>query len=142
MKPDFDLVDASFEQESIEQPLAQQKISKRLNKSDYEMVSNAIEDDVNTSFKIIKRFINIKQNLASKGALGHIENFLFAFFPKLYKAKLARDAMAKLKELNIDTSKLLDKTIPYGENETRYQDLVKYINYANELQTNIKKKIN
>ena len=121
---------------------AQNPISKRLNKSDYEMVSESLDDEVsNNSFKLIKRFLSIKQNLASKGALNHLENFLFAFFPKLYKAKLARDAMAKLKELNIDTQKLLDKTIPYGEGEIRYQNLVKFLNFANEIQTNIKKKI-
>ena len=39
------------------------------------------------------------------------------------------------------TSKtLLDKTIPYGENELRYGDLVKYLNYANEIQTRLREK--
>ena len=46
------------------------------------------------------------------------------------------------KELNIDTNKLLDKTIPYGEGEMRYQNLIKYISYANEIQAKIKKEIN
>ena len=46
--------------------------------------------------------------------------------------------MSKFAELNIDTQTLLDKTIPYGENETRYEDLVKFLNYANELQTRLK----
>ena len=49
--------------------------------------------------------------------------------------------MKRLKELNIDTQKLLEKTIPYGEGETRYQNLVKYINYANEIQIKLKKQI-
>ena len=107
------------------------------------MVSESLDDDIaSNSFKLIRRFLNIKQSLASKGALGHIENFLFAFSPKLYKAKLARDAMVRLKELNIDTKKLLDKTIPYGEGEMRYQSLIKYLNFANEIQSNIKKKFN
>ncbi|MBQ7287247.1 MAG: hypothetical protein IJW73_05745 [Candidatus Gastranaerophilales bacterium] len=133
---------ASYVEAPIESIKQEPIISKRLNKSDYEMVSESLDDSVsNNSFKLIKRFLSIKQNLASKGALNHLENFLFAFFPKLYKAKLARDAMAKLKELNIDTQKLLDKTIPYGEGEIRYQNLVKFLNFANEIQTNIKKKI-
>ena len=132
-----------FAEKPIETINPEKTISKRLNKSDYEMVSESLDENIsNNSFKLIKRFLSIKQNLASKGALNHLENFLFAFFPKLYRAKLARDAMAKLKELNIDTQKLLDKTIPYGEGEIRYQNLVKFLNFANEIQTNIKKKIN
>ena len=136
------IIDSPFEAEKIEIPKALQKNQKRLNQSDFEMVSNADGEFNNNSFKTIKRFIDFKQNLASKGALSAIENFLFTFFPKLYKAKLAKDAMSKLKELNIDANKLLDKTIPYGEGEIRYQNLIKYISYANEIQTKIKKKIN
>ena len=49
--------------------------------------------------------------------------------------------MLKFDELNIDTKALLDKTIPYGESEGRYKDLIKYLNYANEIQTRLKKKI-
>lgn len=132
---------SSNKETEIEIPEALLKKSKRLNQSDFEMISGNTEENPDTSsFKIIKRFLNIKQNLAHKGALGNIENFLFAFFPRLYKAKLARDAMLKLKELNIDTNKLLDKTIPYGESEIRYQNLIKYLNYANEIQTKIKRK--
>lgn len=128
--------------EAIDIPAALQKKSKRLNQSDLEMVSKELDEVQNNSLKLITRFLNIKQNLASKGALGFIENFLFAFFPRLYKAKLVKDAMKKFKELNIDTKKLLDKTIPYGEGEMRYQSLIKYISYANEIQTKIKKEIN
>ena len=129
-------------EENIEIPKALQKTSKRLNQSDFEMVSkNNIETSINPA-KLIKRFLTLKENQASKGALNFIENFLFAFFPRLYKAKLARDAMAKLKELNIDTNKLLEKTIPYGEGEMRYQNLIKYLSYANEIQTKIKKETN
>ena len=132
---------ASLEQNNeINIPKALQKKQKRLNQSDYEMVSQGIDETINIKpFKVIARFLNFKENLASKGALGMFENFLFAFFPKLYKAKLARDAMIKLKELNIDTTRLLDKTIPYGEGEIRYQNLIKYLSYANEIQTKIKK---
>ena len=135
-------IDSPFNEEKIDIPKALQKSQKRLNQSDFEMVSNVNDEFNNNSFKIIKRFVNFKQNLASKGASSTIENFLFTFFPRLYKAKLAKDAMSKLKELNIDANKLLDKTIPYGEGEIRYQNLIKYISYANEIQTKIKKKTN
>lgn len=133
-------IDSPLEKE-IEIPKALQKDSKRLNQSDLEMVSENTYNN-NNSFKLIKRFLTFKENLASKGALGFVENFLFAFFPKLYKAKLAKDAMDKLKELNIDANKLLEKTIPYGEGEMRYQSLIKYLSFANEIQTKIKKETN
>ncbi|MBQ8635394.1 hypothetical protein IJ425_04500 [bacterium] len=144
IEPNEDMSNSPFVQQPIEIPKALQKMHKRLNQSDYEMVSNLTDPEMASfgTFRLVRRFLNIKQNLASKGALSTIENFLFAFFPRLYKAKLARDAMTKLKELNIDTNKLLDKTIPYGESETRYQSLIKYISYANEIQTKLKKKIN
>ena len=136
-------IDSPIIEQEIQIPKALKKETKRLNQSDLEMVSQNSEDFINNNtFKTIKRFINIKQKMASKGTLSIFENFLFAFFPKIYKAKLARDAMHKLKELNIDTKKLLDKTIPYGEGEIRYQNLIKYISYANEIQTKIKKEIN
>ena len=138
---DEDMNNSPFVERPIEIPKALQKKSKRINQTDMEMLSeDSDENNVSNSFKTIKRFLKIKESLASKGSLGNIENFLFAFFPKLYKAKLVRDAMAKLKELNIDANKLLDKTIPYGESETRYQSLIKYLSYANEIQTKIKKK--
>jgi len=143
IQPELNMEKSPFVKKPIEIPKALQKAQKRLNQSDYEMVSNIVDPEIANfgAFRLIRRFLNIKQNLASKGALGALENFLFAFFPRLYKAKLARDAMIKLKELNIDTNKLLDKTIPYGESETRYQSLIKYISYANNLQTKINKKI-
>ena len=141
--PDEDMNNSPF----VEKPVKKEniKISKKrkhLNQYDLELLNGYSEEVLNnTSFKTIKRFINFKQNLASKKALSSIENFLFTFFPKLYKVKLAKDAMAKLAELNIDTKKLLDKTIPYGESEARYENLIKYINYANEIQVQLNKKI-
>ena len=65
-----------------------------------------------------------------------------SFFPKIYKARLAKDALQKLKELDIDTRELLNKTIPYGEEQARYDGLIKYIKYANEIETKINKKFN
>ena len=63
---------------------------------------------------------------------------LFKFFPKLYRAKLIKKAMKKMFDLNIDTKNLFNKTIPYGENEIRYNELIKYLSYANELQHELK----
>ena len=60
---------------------------------------------------------------------------------KVYMAKLAKDAMQKLTELDIDAKLLSDRTIPYGENEKRYNDLIRYIVCANELQVKMNKKI-
>ena len=65
----------------------------------------------------------------------------YKFFPKIYAAKLIKQAMEKFHELNIDAKNLLDKTIPYGEEDTRYGELVKYINCASEIQTRLKGKI-
>ena len=141
--PDEDMNNSPF----IEKPITEEKTSKkkqkkRINQYDLELLSNSEEEVLNTSsFKTIKRFIDFKQKLASRKAFWNIENFLFTFFPKLYKIKLAKDAMSKLAELNIDTKKLLEKTVPYGESEARYENLIKYIVYANEIQVKLKKKI-
>ena len=116
---------------------------KRINNYDMELLNdnlskNPIKRNVD-SFKLLKRFLDFKQSLASRGQLGFMEKFLFTFFPRIYKAKLIKEAMAKFNELNIDTKTLLDKTIPYGESENRYQDLIKYLNCANEIQTKFKR---
>lgn len=147
--PDEDMSHSPFVEKPIEAPKAEipeikEEINrKRLNNYDLELLKdNKEKTKVHQSFKIIKRFLNFKENMAQKGQSKLSERFFFTFFPKLYKAKLVKDAMAKLNELNIDTKTLLDKTIPYGEGENRYKNLIKYLNYANEIQTNLKKKIN
>ena len=136
---DFSLNEMQQEK-SVEIPKALRKESKRLNHSDMEMIcdSKLLQ---NSNRRIVRRFLNFKENMASKGSLGFFETCLFALFPKIYKAKLAKDAMRKINELNIDIEKLSDKNIPYGEGEMRYQSLIKYISFANEIQTKIKKEI-
>lgn len=99
---------------------------KRLNNYDLELINKSSKED----YKIQKEKTTF------------FEKILFNCFPKLYKAKLIKEAMAKLVELNIDTNALLDKTIPYGESEIRYKDLIKYLNYANEMQIRLNKKEN
>ena len=132
-------------------PMVEEEISeenknkKRINQYDLdiiekESISNTINFKNIALLKLLKRFVNFKQNKAEKNDI-KLENLFFKFFPKLYKAKLVKDAMNELLELNIDAKTLLDKTIPYGENDSRYRDLIKYINCANEIQTSLKKKI-
>lgn len=125
-------------------PVENEKVlHKRINNYDFNLLENAAKQSPmdNSAFKLIKRFLNFKENKAQKSNFINIEKFLFTFFPKLYKAKLVKDAMVKLRELNIDAKVLLDKTIPYGESESRYQNLIEYLKYANELQVKLKKKI-
>lgn len=129
--------------ENLENKNDVKETKKRINNFDMDLLkgvssNSPIKTNID-SFRIIKRFLNFKHNLAKRGQLGLLENFLFIFFPRVYKAKLVKDAMAKFNELNIDTKTLLDKTIPYGESENRYQNLIKYLNYANEIQTKFKK---
>jgi len=132
-------------------PIAEDELSKnnknkkRINRFDLDIIekdsiSNTINFKTVALLKVLKKFINSKENQAKKSNL-KIENLFIKFFPKLYKAKLVKDAMNQLLELNIDAKLLLDKNIPYGENDSRYQDLIKYINCANEIQINLKKKI-
>ena len=121
------------------------KDKKRINRYDLDIVSkdnisNTINFKTVTLLKVLKRFLDFKHSNKKKNGL-KIENLFFKFFPKLYKAKLVKDAFAELLALNIDAKTLLDKSIPYGEEDERYQDLIKYLNCANEIQTNLKKKI-
>ncbi len=103
---------------------------KRLNRFEFETEAIKVSKDNN----IISLLKNKK--------LSKSEKFLIRFFPKIYKARLAKDALKKFGELGIDTRELLDKTIPYGEEELRYEDLIKYIKYANEIEIGINKKFN
>ncbi len=119
------------------------KTKKRLNHYDLDLIDNSentIKPEKNP-YDSIKRFLNFKQIKLENGNATLFELLFSKFFPRLYKARLVKEAMSKFIELNIDTETLLNKTIPYGENETRYKDLIKYLNYANELQTRLKKKI-
>ena len=127
------------------QSTEENKNKKRINRYDLDMISkDTISNTINFKtvalLKILKRIVDFKHNKAKKNDF-KFENMFFKFFPKLYRAKLVKDAMNELLELNIDAKTLLNKTIPYGENDIRYQDLIKYINCANEIQTNLKKKI-
>jgi len=136
--------DENIFKKSTEQKPAPGKNKKRLNDYDLDLIENPIDspkEEKNRSIQAIKRFLNFKQNKLESGSAKPHEVIFARLFPRLYKAKLIKEAMAKFPELNINTKTLLDKTIPYGENETRYEDLVKFLNYANELQTRLKKEI-
>ncbi len=121
----------------------QTKTRKRLNQYDLDLIgdSEIATNPKNKPYESIKRFLNFKKIKLENGNATLYEIIFSKFFPKIYKAKLVKQAMSKFIELNIDTQTLLNKTIPYGENETRYKDLIKYLNYANELQTKLKKNI-
>ena len=123
IEPDEDMSNSPFIEKPIDSIESKTNQRKRINRYDLELLNNQEGLEENTALKTLRRLFNLKQNKAN-----NIEKFLFAFFPNLYKIKLAKDAMKRLKELDIDTQKLLEKTIPYGEGETRYQNLVKYIN--------------
>ena len=118
------------------------KNKKRINIFDSSFSNDEFKNNENVSaLKFLKRFFDLKTKKAQNASAFSFENILYKFFPRLYKVKIAKEAMRKLSELNIDTKALLDKTIPYGESEGRYEDLIKYLNYANEIQTRLRKKI-
>ena len=84
----------------------------------------------------------LKKHSNATNPLSKKENFLIKFFPKLYKAYMAKCALKEFTRLNIDTKELMDKAIPYGESETRYKNLIKYLKYANDLKSKIESKFN
>ena len=130
-------------EEKQETPQAPQTSHKRLNEYDSALIKNAskpIDENFSDKLNIVKRFLEFKKTMLAKGKIGFIEYLEYKFFPKIYRAKLVKEAMNKLHSLNINANELLDKTIPYGENESRYDNLVKYLNYANELNTKLQKK--
>lgn len=109
-----EVIDSPFEEKTSDIP------KKRLNNDDLELINKSTEEK-------IKKVSGLKK-------------IIYKFFPRLYKAQLIKEAMAKFLELNIDPKTLLDKRIPYGEAELRYKDLVKYLKYAAEIQTRLNSK--
>jgi len=122
------------------------KNKKRINEYDLELIKNigskTQSKNLTNPIDIVKRFLDFKNSSLNNGNASVYELFLYKFCPRIYRAKLIKKAIKKMLELNLDAKSLLDKTIPYGEGESRYEDLVKYLNYANELQTKLKKKFN
>lgn len=112
------------------------RTNRRLNQYDLELIKNSASSDFITNAINFCTISSLKMLKNDK-----VENLFFKFFPKLRKAKMIKDSMARLETLNKDAKILLDKTIPYGESEMRYDDLIKYLNYANEIQTRLKRKI-
>lgn len=118
---------------------------KRINQLDLDIIpkaaiSNTINFKTIALLKVLKKLVDFKKDKGNNKDL-KLKNLFFRFFPNLYKAELVKNAMNELLELNIDAKALLDKTIPYGERDSRYEDLIKYISCANEIQANLKKKI-
>ncbi len=123
IEADEDFSNSPFVEKKEKEEKKQPK--KRINRFDLELITNPLEDNKKEGFD----------------KLNNLEKIIFNFFPKLYKAKLAKEAILRLKELNIDTKVLFDKTIPYGESEIRYKDLIKFLKYASEIQSDIEKKV-
>lgn len=120
----------------------QKQVKKRINRYDLELISdkNKPIQAPPSLFSIFKRLISLRRmNMENSKAYNFKERFLNGLFPKLYKIKIAKDAVKRLNELDIDTEALLNKSVPYGESEFRYKNLVKYLNYANEIQTKLNK---
>lgn len=115
---------------------------KRINEYDLELIKGQLKNEENAiSFlKVLKRFLNFKELMITKGTISNREKIFHRLFPKLYKIKIAKEAIKRLTELGIDTNALLSKTIPYGEKESRYSDLVKYLNYANQIRVKLNEK--
>ena len=120
---------------------------KRLNQLDLELINrNQVKVEKqkkNFIFKIapLNRFLTYDKNIHSIGRNnGILDRLCFAFLPRIHKAKLVKEAMAIFSKLDIDVSELSDSAIPYGEAEDRYQNLIKYIKFANDIQIDIKRK--
>ncbi len=136
-----DLIDEIEEQKQTIEP-SPKRTKKRINRYDLELINgeNKNNESPISPLKILQRFLNFKELKLNQGSAGFRERIFNRFFPKLYKIKIAKDALKRLTELDIDTEALLNKTIPYGESESRYEELVKYLNYANEIQAKLNKK--
>jgi len=131
---------------SVEIPKYMLPSKKRLNQLDLELLNKRtvpFDKTKKTFLKIgvLNRFINYEKNIHGINKKNHfIDRLLYTFFPKIHKAKLVKEAMMIFSKLEIDVSELADKSIPYGEAEDRYQNLIKYIKFANDIQIDIKRK--
>lgn len=129
-------------QNPIENPSKNEiKNKKRINQYDLEILQDIQAKDV-INFKTVAS-LNMLQSLIhpKKKGMNKLENLFFKLFPRLYKARLVKDALSELSKLDENAKSLLDKTIPYGEAQLRYEDLIKYLSLTNEIQINLKKKI-
>jgi hypothetical protein len=99
------------------------------------------DDTVQSKKRINEYDLNLlKQDISSVASpikKSPFDRFLFRFFPRIYKAKIIKKTMKKFFELNIDTKTLFKTPIPYGESEIHYNELIKYLKCANELQTEL-----
>lgn len=83
-------------------------------------------------------FEKLKSVLPETGSLGA---FLYRFFPKIYKGILMKRALKKLNGLNQTAKELMNKKIPYGESDQRYDALIEYLSSANTIHAKLIKKI-
>lgn len=107
---------------------------KRLNDFDADILNKNIETKKKTSFGKINYVkcpnFEKKTNLKT--------NFLYKLFPRLYKTKLVKEAVEKIKYLSEMSNELTSKQIPYGEQDERYKKLVDFLKYVNIVQADLK----
>lgn len=96
-----------------------------------------LTNPINNKRRLNTSDVEVIEEIDKSGLKNHKDNFLFRVFPKLKQAKIAKEILKKITDLDIDTNNLLEKSVPYGESEKRYENLVRYINAVNE--ANIKK---
>ncbi len=106
---------------------------------------NLLEEGLQNPNSIIFRENQNLRELAKKikieEKIKKMENFIFKFCPILYKSFLVRHALNKLVMLNENTKELMQKKIPYGESEIRYNDFIAYLSCANVIHAKLTKKM-
>jgi len=129
--------------EKTDSKIENNKVRKRINQYDLDLVQNNLKEDLRGkiglktyfSIKILKHIFGLKTLNNEK-----MNNFFQKFFPKIYQAKLIKENISKILELEVNFKSLSNKTVPYGEAQKRYDEIVKYLSCANEIEAKLKNK--
>ncbi|GBF22768.1 hypothetical protein tpqmel_0172 [Candidatus Gastranaerophilus sp. (ex Termes propinquus)] len=70
-----------------------------------------------------------------------LRKFFFKLVPKVYTKKLVSEALCELTKLSKVANDIITKQIPYGEQDATYEDLITYLNSANNIHSKLKGKI-
>ena len=111
---------------------------KRLNQYDLELIGNKkvnVRQSINFRMSAVLKILGCIFGFNSVND-ERIDNFFEKFFPNVYRAKKLREHISRLAQY----SKSTNKTIPYGEQEESYESLVNYLNCANVIGCEIRKK--
>lgn len=94
-------------------------------------VSKIIRQTIGTGFSNIKKY------------LAGIINFVITKMPEQISSTLKiKQSLTTLKNINQSVDKLVNMTVPYGENINKYKQLSKYIIKANSIQSDISEYLN